>query len=420
MKRYTKYKDTGFDWIGKIPDHWALATIGRINNLGRGRVISNVEIGENTGGYPVYSSQTENDGVMGCLDTYDFDGEYVTWTTDGANAGTVFYRKGKFNCTNVCGTMQPKNWDQIELRFIPYFLNLGTKYSVRLDINPKLMNNMMAKIPFVIPPKPEQTAIANYLDKKTEQIDNLITQKQKLIDLLKEERTAVINQAVTKGINHKVKLKPSGVEWLGEIPEHWGVKKLKYVASVNYSKRMQHNKELKDVVFLPMEKVSEEGYIYQEIRKYIHEVTSGFTYFERGDVIVAKITPCFENGKGAILNNLETPYGYGSTEFHTLKANDNILPVYLYYITKSERFMKIGEAFMTGSAGQKRVPASFIENFYIGLPAIETQKQIIKYIEDETYKIKNTILIIEREIELMQEYRTALISEVVTGKVKVA
>ena len=357
---------------------------------------------------------------MGCLDTYDFDGEYVTWTTDGANAGTVFYRKGKFNCTNVCGTMQPKNWDQIELRFIPYFLNLGTKYSVRLDINPKLMNNMMAKIPFVIPPKPEQTAIANYLDKKTEQIDNLITQKQKLIDLLKEERTAVINQAVTKGINHKVKLKPSGVEWLGEIPEHWGVKKLKYVASVNYSKRMQHNKELKDVVFLPMEKVSEEGYIYQEIRKYIHEVTSGFTYFERGDVIVAKITPCFENGKGAILNNLETPYGYGSTEFHTLKANDNILPVYLYYITKSERFMKIGEAFMTGSAGQKRVPASFIENFYIGLPAIETQKQIIKYIEDETYKIKNTILIIEREIELMQEYRTALISEVVTGKVKVA
>jgi type I restriction enzyme S subunit len=138
MKRYDKYKPSGIDWIGDIPEHWTVATVGRVTNLGRGRVISNLEIGENPGEFPVYSSQTENNGVMGHLATYDFDGEYVTWTTDGANAGTVFHRTGKFNCTNVCGTMQPKNWEQLDLRFMPYFLNLGTKYSVRLDINPKI------------------------------------------------------------------------------------------------------------------------------------------------------------------------------------------------------------------------------------------------------------------------------------------
>lgn len=90
MKRYDKYKPSGIDWIGDIPEHWSIATVGRVTNLGRGRVISNLEIGENPGDYPVYSSQTENNGVMGNLATYDFDGEYVTWTTDGANAGTVF------------------------------------------------------------------------------------------------------------------------------------------------------------------------------------------------------------------------------------------------------------------------------------------------------------------------------------------
>lgn len=93
MKKYDKYKPSGVEWIGEIPEGWDIATIGRLNNLGRGRVISNIEIGENSGEYPVYSSQTENNGIMGYLNSYDFEGQYVTWTTDGANAGTVFYRE---------------------------------------------------------------------------------------------------------------------------------------------------------------------------------------------------------------------------------------------------------------------------------------------------------------------------------------
>ena len=261
MKRYKKYKPSGIEWIGEIPEHWTLATVGRVSNLGRGRVISSIEIGENPGEFPVYSSQTENNGVMGYLNSFNFKGEYVTWTTDGANAGTVFFRKGKFNCTNVCGTIQPKNWEQIDLRFIPYFLNLGTKYSVRLDINPKLMNNMMAKIPIVIPPKEEQTTIANYLNYKTAQIDDLIAKKQKLIDLLNEEKTAIINQAVTKGLDPNTPMKDSGIPWLGEIPAHWEIRKLKYVSKINPEALTENTKEDFRFFYIDISSVDSEGNI---------------------------------------------------------------------------------------------------------------------------------------------------------------
>ena len=197
MKKYDTYKDSGIEWIGEIPEHWDKATVGLICNLGRGRVISAIEMAENHGEFPVYSSQTKEYGLMGYLDTYDFEGKYVTWTTDGANAGTVFYREGKFNCTNVCGTIQPKNENQLDLRFLPYFLNLGTKYSVRLDINPKLMNGMMAKIPLIIPPASEQSLIADYLESESARIDAKIANAKKLIDLLKEYRTALISEVVT-------------------------------------------------------------------------------------------------------------------------------------------------------------------------------------------------------------------------------
>jgi type I restriction enzyme, S subunit len=415
MERYEKYKPSGNDWIGEIPEHWSLATVGRVSNIGRGRVISNVEIGENAGEYPVYSSQTENNGVMGYLNTFDFDGEYVTWTTDGANAGTVFHRKGKFNCTNVCGTIQPKNWEQIDLRYLPYFLNLGTRYSVRLDINPKLMNNMMAKIPFVIPPKKEQATIANYLDDKTAQINTLIEKKQKLIELLKEERTAVINQAVTKGINHKVKLKPSGVEWLGDIPAHWQVKKLKYLASrigdgihatpnyVDYS----------DIYFINGNNLIDGNIVITEATRRIDEneysklkidiapgsillsingTIGNLAFYKRERVVLGKSAAYIEF-KGELINN------------------------FAYYLFQSSYIKDLFETSLSGTT-IKNLSLYTLRNTKMLVPPAEEQDAIVCYIDIETQKIDHTVSNIEKEIELLQEYRTALISEVVTGKIK--
>lgn len=128
---------------------WKEHLVGDLCELGRGRVISKRDIEVNSGCYPVYSSQISDNGCIGYLNTYDYEGEYITWTTDGANAGTVFYRNGKFNCTNVCGTLRVKN-TKIDPRYLVYVLQYNTeKYVVQLG-NPKLMNNIMAIIPVLI------------------------------------------------------------------------------------------------------------------------------------------------------------------------------------------------------------------------------------------------------------------------------
>lgn len=193
-------KESGVEWLGEVPKHWGVAAVWMLFRLGRGRVISNEEILDNPGPYPVYSSQTERDGVMGYLDTFDFEGDYITWTTDGANAGTVFYRSGRFNCTNVCGTLYPSR-DDLYLPFFRHAINNATDRFVRQDINPKLMNNVMASIRVQIPPREEQISIMTFLDRETRQIDTLIEKSKAVIERLQERRTALISAAVTGKID---------------------------------------------------------------------------------------------------------------------------------------------------------------------------------------------------------------------------
>jgi len=139
-------------------------TVENICEISRGKVISKDFIKENYGEYPVYSSQTENNGVLGWISTFDYDGEYLTWTTDGANAGTVFYRKGRFNITNVCGLLKPKN-SEINIRYLYFALKLvAKKYVVQGMGNPKLMSNVMGKIKIPVPPLDVQNRIADVLD----------------------------------------------------------------------------------------------------------------------------------------------------------------------------------------------------------------------------------------------------------------
>ena len=200
-----KMKDSGIEWMEEIPEEWEICAVNHLFVLGRGRVISHVDILENPGNFPVYSSQTENDGILGHLKTYDFDGDYITWTTDGAKAGTVFRRNGRFNCTNVCGTLKPKNNNKVNNRFAMFALNLATCEFIRHDINPKLMNNVMARIRFGLPTHSEQTAIANHLDRETAKIDTLIEKVQTAIELLREKRSALITAAVTGKIDVREK-----------------------------------------------------------------------------------------------------------------------------------------------------------------------------------------------------------------------
>jgi len=156
---------------GCIPENWKVGRVEDFFVLGRGRVISIPFIKEHPGPYPVFSSQSKNNGEMGRMDTFDFDGDYFTWTTDGAYAGSVFARSGKFNCTNVCGTGKAKSPAESDSKFAAYFLQRVAKRHVSYVGNPKLMNNTFADIPFALPPLDEQKEIIAVIDSVKKNIE---------------------------------------------------------------------------------------------------------------------------------------------------------------------------------------------------------------------------------------------------------
>ena len=192
---YPAYKDSGVEWLKEVPEQWKRRAVGQLFQIGRGKVTSHEYITDHPGPFPLYSSQTENQGVMGYIDTFMFDGDYLTWTTDGAHAGTVFQRTGRFSCTNVCGTLCPKT--RMSLGFMCMAVGAQTKRYVRLDINPKLMNNTMSRIRISVPPLDEQEAIAEYVQGIREPTDLMIGRANLQINLLREYRTRLIADVVT-------------------------------------------------------------------------------------------------------------------------------------------------------------------------------------------------------------------------------
>ena len=195
LNTHAPLKDSGIYWIGKIPEHWEVQRVKELFNISRGRVIGQEELIDE-GKYPVYSSQTENNGCLGYINTYDFNATLLTWTTDGANAGTVFKRTGKFNCTNVCGLLKSKRQNHI-LDFMLYVLQISASHNKRIDTNgAKIMSNEMSVIPLLYPPIEEQAAIATYLDSKTAQFDTILTNIGEQINKLTQLRKTLINDVV--------------------------------------------------------------------------------------------------------------------------------------------------------------------------------------------------------------------------------
>ena len=190
MELRAGYKQTD---IGVIPEDWGHALCRDVLHINRGRVISHREIARNPGPYPVYSSQTKDNGVMGYLSTFSFEGEYITWTTDGANAGTVFYRTGRFNCTNVCGAGKAKLASSTTAAFFAYYLDTVAWKHVSHVGNPKLMSGPFGSIPVVVPPAAEQRAIAAALS----DADALIASLDALIAKKRDLKQAAMQQLLT-------------------------------------------------------------------------------------------------------------------------------------------------------------------------------------------------------------------------------
>lgn len=241
-----------------------------------------------------------------------------------------------------------------------------------------------------LPPISEQRRIASILDKVTDLTAKRRSQLEKL-DLLVKSRF----------------LEMFGV--LGTDQFGWGLKKLGQCCEINPKKandlRLQANLE---VSFVPMTAVSENGIIdTSDSRKY-DDVKSGFTYFSEEDVLFAKITPCMENGKGAVAKKLKNGIGFGSTEFHVLRPIYGVSDCYwLYVMSIFSEFRKEAELKMTGSAGQRRVPVSFLEEYKVALPPIELQKQFASFVQQtETTKAN-----IQKSLETLETLKKALMQE---------
>lgn len=429
MKKYDSYKDSGIEWIGEIPSHWEVKKVKNLTKLQGGYAFKSDLF--STEGTPVIRIGDISDNINfdECkkIDEDKIPKEYLLDQNDtlialsGATTGKTCF----------INSIPPKAYINQRVarimfsnKLLYYIVNSGFFQEQILltasgSAQENISNSQIENLELSISNSPEeQTSIANFLDLKTSEIDELIADKKRLLELYEEEKTAIINQAVTKGLDPNVPMKDSGIEWLGEIPEHWEVKKLKYFARINPTKNQTFKDFEDEIVFLPMEKVKEDGRYEDDLTKPVNELWNGYTYFEKGDILIAKITPCFENGKGALLSNLKTNFGFGSTEFHVIRVN-SANPNFVFYVTRSHAFMKTGEALMTGAAGQKRVPTDFISEFALAIPSNDEQQSIVHHIESECSKIDFKKARTEELIELLTEYRTALISEAVTGKIKV-
>ncbi|MDE0527393.1 MAG: restriction endonuclease subunit S [Truepera sp.] len=163
-----------------------------------------------------------------------------------------------------------------------------------------------------------------------------------------------------------------------------------------------------------MEAIGEQGQLDLSASRPVSEVQSGYSQFFDGDVVIAKITPCFENGKGALIRGTLNGVGYGTTELHVLTPGPELDGRFLYYVTVDPRFRRLGEACMTGTAGQQRVPEDFVRNFRIPVPPLSQQRAIADHLDRETAQLDALVAETERLLGLLAEKRRALITRAVT------
>ena len=426
MKRYPEYKDSGVEWIGEIPKHWKIEKIKHVATL-----VSEKSAPEaNSTKISPENVESETGKVLDFYSTYDAAGVKFQVGDVLFNKIRVYLNKvvfAKYDGYSLGEMIVIRPTLQRTGKYLFYLMTSGRfiEYCDSISYGAKMPRTAVddilnAKIP--IPLHQEKLQIANFLDRKTGHIDKLVHIKERQVALLREQRAALINQAVTKGLDPNVEMEPSGVEWIEEIPKHWEVLKTKNVGSSNPTKNNSKTACLKDelVVFLPMERVHTDGTIDQELRLPYSQVKNGYTYFEEGDILIAKVTPCFENGKIVHIKNLATSVGFGSTEFIVIRPDQQrVFPPFLYHILYNDPLRRIGKHFMTGAVGLKRVPTEFVENFRIPIPTYQEQVQIANFLDRKIGQIDDLITAEQQKIELLKEYRQSLISEAVTGKIDV-
>lgn len=435
---YPNYVENKSDWLGKLPEGWSsrrlrfAATEPLMYGANEAAVLEDASLPRYIRITDVKTDGTLHDDTFRSLDedvAEPFllsDGD-ILLARSGATVGKSFQYLKSWGRAAYAGYLirfRPDH-EVIFPRFANYYFQTECYWAcIRSTLIQSTIENFSAEkykdLKLPIPPKKEQEKIAAFLDSKIAQIDALIAKKKALLGLLKEQRLTVITQAVTKGLNTAAPTRDSGIAWLGKVPKHWVLKRGRFSIQINPSSPYLRMLGLKDEVsFIPMNSVGVQGGLCLDESRIIEDVSSSYTEFQDGDVVVAKITPCFENGKAALAHGLTNRAALGTTELHVLRSENELTNLFLFYVVTSDTFLKFGEASMYGAGGQKRVPPEFIKDFLLMLPPLDEQKVIVDFLNCETSKIDLMMNNTQTAVDHLTEYRIALITSATTGKIDV-
>jgi type I restriction enzyme S subunit len=430
MQRYESYKPSGIQWVEKIPSHWGTERAKWLfNRMERPVRPDDDVVTAFRDGQVTLRTNRRTEGFTNAIQEHGYQGirkgDLVIHAMD-AFAGAIGVSDSDGKSTPVYAACVPRGEYPVNSHYYAYLLRYmahsGYIESLSKGIRERSTDfrfSEFRELPLPIPDKGDQDRIVAFLDQKTSEIDAAITKKVRLIELLSLQKDIQIDQAITCGLEPDVPLKDNDLLYAKKMPEHWVIKKVKHVSLISPSKTLDGRRRTSEsVCFLPMEKIGDDGTINSGDRKVANEVFDGFTYFRKGDVVIAKITPCFENGKGAWLNELPTDYGFGTTELHVLRPT-KIHGEFLFRLLNRRDFLAQGEEFMVGSAGQKRVPTSFIANYLFACPPVEEQREICAWISDLCTRTESLIRTESDAISHLRELKQVLIASAVTGLIRV-
>ena len=350
----------------------------KVASLTRGRVISKEYLADNLGDYPVYSSQTVNNGEIGKINSFDFDGEFVSWTTDGANAGTVFYRSGKFSITNVCGLIKIQNNLELNYKFLFYWLSIEAKNHVYSGMgNPKLMSHQMEKILIPIPPLSVQTEIVRILDALTaltSELTSELTLRQKQYEYYREKLLSF--------------------DSLEQLNMGGAKKKLIDVAIIGTGSR-NTNEAIENGIY-PFFVRSQEP---KKINEYEFDETAIIT---AGDGV----------GVGKVFHYISGKYALHQRAYRIVVTDKNLLPKFLFHYIRNNFAHYLKMTSVNSSVTSLRKP--MFEKYPVFVPPLEEQHRIVSIL-DKFETLTNSIteglpLAIEQSQKRYEYYRELLLS----------
>lgn len=423
MKQYDSYKDSGVEWIGKIPSHWEVCRFKDFASLRTDASDDDNKIGlENiegkTGRFIETSTEFQGNGtafqegdiVYGKLRPY----LQKVWlaTFDGNAVGDFFVFRAKENCRN-------KLLFYIMISDGFTCMCNGATFGAKM---PRVSSDFIRGMHLYLPPMVEQDAMISYLDKKCGEIDKAITTQERRVELLKELKQNIITQAVTRGINPNAPLKDSCVEWIGEVPEHWDIKRIKHCTQI-FGRIGFRGYTTQDLVLegegpITLSPSNMQGRMNYDSCTYL----SWFKYNEspeiqihNGDVLFVKTGSTY--GKSAYVENLPMEATI-NPQIVVFKDFKDCNSKFFYYLLTTDIVQSQVDNTVIGSTiptiGQEK-----IRNYVIPMPPLSEQEEIVSYIESQTARLDTSIEKAEHQIELLQELKQSIITEVVTGKRKV-